>query len=98
MQRGEAWEPIAARLAGPSYSSTCVDFETWTQEERVDELLSKGPPRAAVVGYSMGGRLALHAALREPDRLCALVLGGGTDGIQDPAEREEPAGPPGPPG
>jgi 2-succinyl-6-hydroxy-2,4-cyclohexadiene-1-carboxylate synthase len=89
MQRGEAWEPVAARLESPSYTTVCRDFETWTLEERVDELLDAAPPNAALVGYSMGGRLALHAALRDPDRFAALVLVGVTAGIEDPGERED---------
>jgi 2-succinyl-6-hydroxy-2,4-cyclohexadiene-1-carboxylate synthase len=89
MQRGEAWEPVAARLGGARYTTVCRDFRTWTLDDRVDELLEAAPPRAAVVGYSMGGRIALHAALRAPDRLSALVLVGVTAGIEDPAERED---------
>ena len=91
MQRGEAWEPVAARLASDSgsYRSTCVDFATWTFEERIEELLDAAPPGAAVVGYSMGGRLALHAALRDPVRFGALVLVGVTAGIEDIGERED---------
>jgi 2-succinyl-6-hydroxy-2,4-cyclohexadiene-1-carboxylate synthase len=89
MQRGEAWEPVAARLAGSSYRSTCLDFATWTLEERIEELLQAAPPGSAVVGYSMGGRLALHAALGQPDRFGALVLIGVTAGIEDAAERED---------
>jgi 2-succinyl-6-hydroxy-2,4-cyclohexadiene-1-carboxylate synthase len=88
MQRGESWQPVAARLAG-SYRSTCLDFETWTFEQRIAEVLSAVRPGDALVGYSMGGRLALHAALREPDRFGALVLVGVTAGIEDPLEREE---------
>jgi 2-succinyl-6-hydroxy-2,4-cyclohexadiene-1-carboxylate synthase len=88
MQRGEAWEPVAGRLAA-SYRSTCLDFDTWTFEERISELLEAAAPGSAVVGYSMGGRLALHAALREPERFGALVLVGVTAGIEDPVEREE---------
>jgi 2-succinyl-6-hydroxy-2,4-cyclohexadiene-1-carboxylate synthase len=88
MQRGEAWEPVAGRLAG-SYRSACLDFGTWTFEERIAELLDATEPGDAVVGYSMGGRLALHAALREPERFGALVLVGVTAGIEDPVEREE---------
>ena len=88
MQRGEAWEPVAGRLAG-RYRSRCLDFDTWTFEERIAELLDVAEPGAAVVGYSMGGRLGLHAALREPERFGALVLVGVTAGIEDPVEREE---------
>jgi len=42
---------------------------------------------AVYVGYSMGGRVALHAALAAPDRVRALVLIGATAGIDDPDER-----------
>ena len=42
---------------------------------------------ALVVGYSMGGRLALRLALDHPDRVAALVLVGATAGIDDPHER-----------
>lgn len=88
MQRGEAWEPAAGKLA-PSYSSTCLDFATWTFEGRIGELLEAAAEGSAVVGYSMGGRLALHAALREPERFGALVLIGVTAGIEDPVERAD---------
>jgi 2-succinyl-6-hydroxy-2,4-cyclohexadiene-1-carboxylate synthase len=89
MQRGEAWEPVAARLAAASYPSTSLDFTTYTFEERIDELFDAASPGTAVVGYSMGGRLALHAALREPARFGALVLVGVTAGIEDAVERED---------
>jgi 2-succinyl-6-hydroxy-2,4-cyclohexadiene-1-carboxylate synthase len=89
MQRGEAWDPVAARLAGASYRSHCVDFEEWTFEERIGELLRLAPEGSALVGYSMGGRLALHAALREPERFSALVLVGVTAGIEDARERHD---------
>lgn len=89
MQRGEAWQPVAARIAAASYRTVCVDFSTWTLDERVDELLEAAPAGAAVAGYSMGGRLALQAALREPGHFGALVLVGVTAGIEDSREREE---------
>jgi 2-succinyl-6-hydroxy-2,4-cyclohexadiene-1-carboxylate synthase len=88
MQRGEAWGPVAGRLAA-SYRSVCLDLTTWTFEERIAELLEASPPGGAVVGYSMGGRLALHAALRDPGRFAALVLVGATAGIDDASERDE---------
>ena len=45
--------------------------------------------RAAVLGYSMGGRVALQFALGAPDRLWALVLESASPGIEDGAERED---------
>jgi 2-succinyl-6-hydroxy-2,4-cyclohexadiene-1-carboxylate synthase len=88
MQRGEAWGPVAAAVA-KRYRSTCLDFSTWTFEERVEEILAATSHGHSLVGYSMGGRLALHAALREPDRLAALVLVGVSAGIEDRRERED---------
>lgn len=44
-------------------------------------------PRVAVLGYSLGGRLALHLALDAPERVAALVLESATAGIEEPAER-----------
>ncbi len=42
-----------------------------------------------VVGYSMGGRIALHSALTEPDRWPALVLVGVSAGVDDPEARRK---------
>lgn len=44
---------------------------------------------ATYVGYSMGGRIALHAALVPDSPVERLVLIGATAGIDDPAERAE---------
>jgi 2-succinyl-6-hydroxy-2,4-cyclohexadiene-1-carboxylate synthase len=42
---------------------------------------------AVYVGYSMGARLSLHAALQHPKRMKALVLISGTAGIDEPELR-----------
>ena len=46
-----------------------------------------GTGAAQWLGYSMGGRLALHVALARPERTAALVLVGTSPGIADPATR-----------
>ena len=43
---------------------------------------------AGLIGYSMGGRVALYAAARYPDRFDALVLEGANPGLQDDNERD----------
>ena len=75
MQRGDAWSPVAERLA-ERYPSVLLD--------QADE---PPPAAAALVGYSMGGRLALHAALAEPGRWRALALVGVSAGVDDPGAR-----------
>ena len=43
--------------------------------------------RAAWLGYSMGGRVALQYAVAQPARVAALVLESASPGIADPTER-----------
>jgi 2-succinyl-6-hydroxy-2,4-cyclohexadiene-1-carboxylate synthase len=88
MQRGDAWRPVAERL-GTRYRSTCLDHRAQTFDGRLDEIRAAAPEGAALVGYSMGGRLALHAALRRPRAFGALVLVGASAGIEDDHLRAE---------
>lgn len=44
--------------------------------------------RAKIVGYSMGGRLALYLALRYPERCASLFLESASPGLEDASERE----------
>jgi 2-succinyl-6-hydroxy-2,4-cyclohexadiene-1-carboxylate synthase len=46
-------------------------------------------PRAHLVGYSMGGRVALCLAIAHPSRTVSLALVGATPGISDAAARAE---------
>ncbi len=54
-----------------------------TQVERVAELCTQAP---VLIGYSMGGRVALQAAVRHPHHWRAVVLVGATPGIADPVQ------------
>ncbi|HKP91017.1 MAG TPA: alpha/beta fold hydrolase [Thermoleophilaceae bacterium] len=87
MQRGETWAAVAG-VVGKRYPSACVDFRTHSFEARLGELLEAAPPGSVPVGYSMGGRLALHLVVREPERFAGLVTVGSSPGIEDPRERE----------
>lgn len=58
-------------------------------EETADLISASLPPgRFALGGYSYGARVALHIAIRHPERLSRLVLIGATRGIEDRLERE----------
>ncbi|MFZ6002312.1 MAG: alpha/beta fold hydrolase [Actinomycetota bacterium] len=56
---------------------------------RGGELIAAAGGTATYVGYSMGARLCLHAALVAPTEVRGLVLIGGTAGIEDPTERAD---------
>jgi 2-succinyl-6-hydroxy-2,4-cyclohexadiene-1-carboxylate synthase len=86
MQRGESWAPVA-ELVAERYPSACLDFRTHGFEARLGELREAAPAGSVAVGYSMGGRLALHLATREPERFAGVVTVGASPGIDDPAER-----------
>ena len=53
----------------------------------VADVSTAAPEPFELAGYSMGGRLALHAALALARRVRRLVLIGASPGIADPGER-----------
>jgi 2-succinyl-6-hydroxy-2,4-cyclohexadiene-1-carboxylate synthase len=86
MQRADAWLTVAGAVS-ERYPSFVLEFETWTFEERLEEIRDAAEAGTVLAGYSMGGRLALQEAVREPERYGGLVLVGATAGIEDPDER-----------
>jgi 2-succinyl-6-hydroxy-2,4-cyclohexadiene-1-carboxylate synthase len=46
-------------------------------------------PQITLLGYSMGGRLALHWAIAHPERVRRLILIGASPGLATPEERDE---------
>jgi 2-succinyl-6-hydroxy-2,4-cyclohexadiene-1-carboxylate synthase len=75
----------AVDLPGHGDAPPPADSDLWASGDR---LVAAGGP-GCYVGYSMGGRVSLHAALRHPDSVLALVLVGATAGIDDDAERAD---------
>ena len=80
MQRGDAWRPVA-ELLPERYPSRLLDHAEHSFEGRMREILDSGA--SVLVGYSLGGRLALRAALRSPESFSAVVLVGATAGIEE---------------
>jgi 2-succinyl-6-hydroxy-2,4-cyclohexadiene-1-carboxylate synthase len=92
---GASWDPVVAAL-GESYRALAPDIRGHgsagtarpvTLDAVLGDLARLAPPRFTLAGYSMGGRIALHAALALPDRVQRLVLVGASPGLRDPAER-----------
>ena len=93
-QTGASWGPVVDALQGrfslvlpdaPGHGgSSGVRADLW----RTADLLAEAIPSAATwVGYSMGGRTALHFALAHPERVLRLVLISTSAGIDDPGQR-----------
>jgi 2-succinyl-6-hydroxy-2,4-cyclohexadiene-1-carboxylate synthase len=94
MQRGDAWRPVA-ELLPERYPSELLDHAEHSFEGRMREIAeharaapspahgAPGGARPVLVGYSLGGRLALRAALRSPESFAAVVVVGSTAGIEE---------------
>ncbi len=96
---GRNWEELAKKLNGwriiapdlPGHGGTAAPTGTMPEVARdLEALLDQmGVPEALVIGYSMGGRLALHFAVQAPQRVLGLVIIGATPGMPDAAARAE---------
>jgi 2-succinyl-6-hydroxy-2,4-cyclohexadiene-1-carboxylate synthase len=95
-QTGRSWQPIAHALAG-RYRAVAPDLPghgdfaerrpaSFAACDAYLRALSDGRP-FTLAGYSLGGRVALHAALSLGPLVERLVLIGASPGIADPAER-----------
>lgn len=100
--RGTQWEEIVAPLRDhwcvltpdlPGHGANLHgDLNTPLTFDRVtDDILeildTRNLRRVVLVGYSLGGRAALHFACRFAQRIAALVLESSSPGIPNPAER-----------
>ena len=87
MQRGDTWGPVLTRVRR-RYRTATVEFDEPALEASLAAIRAAGRD-GVLVGYSMGGRLALRAALRDPAAYRALVLLGATPGIENDARRRQ---------
>lgn len=93
---GSSWAPVIRRL-GERYSAIAPDIrghasastrEPVTLPGVIEDLTALVPDgQFALVGYSMGGRIALHVALALSGRVQRLILVGASPGIADALER-----------
>ena len=92
-QTGRCWGPVAEDLRR-DHELVLVDAPGHGRSSDVEADLAEagrlvadvaGP--ATYLGYSMGGRIALHTALERPSVVRRLVLVGATAGIESETER-----------
>jgi 2-succinyl-6-hydroxy-2,4-cyclohexadiene-1-carboxylate synthase len=83
---------IAVDIIGHGNSDSPATPERYSMAHAVRDLEAVldacGVDKATVLGYSMGGRLALHFALDTPHRVEALILESASPGLEDPRERD----------
>jgi len=88
---GSRHTTLAVDLPGHGRSTAPADPARYALGRLADDLArlldALAIDRAAVLGYSLGGRAALRYALAYPGRVAALVLESASPGIVDPAER-----------
>ncbi|MFT9487869.1 2-succinyl-6-hydroxy-2,4-cyclohexadiene-1-carboxylate synthase [Tepidibacillus infernus] len=100
----ENWEPLIQALS-PFYQLVLVDILGHGQSDSpsdpnhydieqisddLHQLLNQlNVEKTHLLGYSMGGRLALTFAIKYPDRVFSLILESASPGIDSKEEREE---------
>lgn len=87
----ERYRTVAVDLIGHGMTDAPPDPSRYRMERCIEDvwalLDALGVEGTAVLGYSMGGRVALHLAAADPGRLWALVVESASPGIDDPEER-----------
>jgi 2-succinyl-6-hydroxy-2,4-cyclohexadiene-1-carboxylate synthase len=82
---------VAIDLIGHGRSPAPADVAAYTMGRCAADLLDVmdglGADQFDLLGYSMGGRAALHLAAAAPGRVRSLVLESASPGLADPAER-----------
>ena len=92
-QTSRCWRPLVDRL-GHRRTIVALDLAGHGPEpaaprslaDDADRVCELGGP-GTYLGYSLGGRVALHAALRHPEAVRRLVLVSATAGIEDERDR-----------
>jgi 2-succinyl-6-hydroxy-2,4-cyclohexadiene-1-carboxylate synthase len=82
---------IAPDLIGHGRSAAPPDSQRYAMEQCVADLISLLDAlqiaQTDLLGYSMGGRIALHLAYAAPKRIGRLVIESASPGLADPDER-----------
>ena len=94
-QTAACWGPFADELS-TTHSLVAIDLpghggsgEVRADLSQTTELVASSIDRGIVIGYSLGGRVALHLALGHPQLVERLVIIGATGGLDSEEERRQ---------
>jgi pimeloyl-ACP methyl ester carboxylesterase len=68
------WAPQVAALSDIAAARVCPNGPNDSLGGLAESIIAQAPPRFALAGHSMGGRIALEVARRAPGRLLGLAL------------------------
>jgi len=92
----DRYRVIRVDLIGHGLSAAPRELAPYTMERCVEQLAevldALGAPSVHVLGYSMGGRVALALALLRTERVRSAILIGARAGVEDPLERAQRQG------
>jgi 2-succinyl-6-hydroxy-2,4-cyclohexadiene-1-carboxylate synthase len=93
-QTGSSWKPVAEQFVQRGFQTVVVDLPGHGESasvradlRRTADMITTIGSKATYVGYSLGGRALLHAALMYPNLVQRLVTIGANPGIDDDDER-----------
>ena len=86
---GAGHTPVLVDLPGHRRNAGRTDPAFFTLEATLASILAAGEWPADLIGYSVGGRIALHFAFNFPGRVRRLVLESASPGLGDDTERVE---------
>ena len=80
----------APDLPGHGCQGALRDLSAYSLPAHLDLIsAAASAPQITLLGYSMGGRLALHWAIAHPERIHRLILVGASPGLATPEEKDE---------
>ena len=98
-QTVKVWQPLEERMkAGFSdlemvtedlYAKPFQGFDDWTKDFCDRAELAANGEKSVLLGYSLGGRLALHACIHRPDLWQGVVVVGADPGLGSNEEKNQ---------